>query len=59
MMGVMFILSMCLLVFGIVAAISVAFFKIKFLYTIYALLAAILFMFYLAIDVQVLKLGKL
>ncbi|EYB92964.1 hypothetical protein Y032_0188g1160 [Ancylostoma ceylanicum] len=53
MMGIMFILSMCLMVFGLVAMISAIFFKVKFIYMVYAALASLLFMFYLAIDVQV------
>ncbi|PIO69532.1 hypothetical protein TELCIR_08638 [Teladorsagia circumcincta] len=32
MMGIMFILSMCLMVFGLVAIISAIFFKVKFIY---------------------------
>ncbi|KJH52307.1 hypothetical protein DICVIV_01509 [Dictyocaulus viviparus] len=52
MMGIMFILSMCLMVFGLVAMISAIFFKVPFLYMVYAALASLLFMFYLAIDVQ-------
>ena len=49
----MFILSMVVLIFGIVAIISVMVFHVKWLYTVYAGLAALLFMFYLAIDIQV------
>ncbi|EPB73261.1 hypothetical protein ANCCEY_07656 [Ancylostoma ceylanicum] len=58
MMGIMFILSMCLMVFGLVAMISAIFFKVKFIYMVYAALASLLFMFYLAIDVQMLMGGR-
>ncbi|PIO72574.1 hypothetical protein TELCIR_05489 [Teladorsagia circumcincta] len=58
MMGIMFILSMCLMVFGLVAIISAIFFKVKFIYMVYAALASLLFMFYLAIDVQLLMGGR-
>uniref|UniRef100_A0A914EK52 Uncharacterized protein n=1 Tax=Acrobeloides nanus TaxID=290746 RepID=A0A914EK52_9BILA len=57
MIGYVFIFSMVLLVFGLVAIISMMFFKIKFLYLIYSGLAALLFMFYLAIDVQMIMGG--
>lgn len=53
MLGFAAIAGLVLMVFGLVAIISVMFFKITFLYTIYAGLAALLFMFYLAIDIQV------
>lgn len=53
MVGIVFILSMVLLVFGIVAIIAATIFHSPFLYTVYAGLAALLFMFYLAIDIQV------
>uniref|UniRef100_A0A1I7ZQZ0 Protein lifeguard 1-like n=1 Tax=Steinernema glaseri TaxID=37863 RepID=A0A1I7ZQZ0_9BILA len=58
MLGVMFILSMVLFLFGLVAVMSVYIFKVKFLYTIYAGLAALLFMFYLAIDIQMIMGGR-
>ncbi|KAJ1368830.1 Pfam:UPF0005 [Parelaphostrongylus tenuis] len=58
MMGIMFILSMCLLVFGLVAMISAIFFQVRFIYMVYAALASLLFMFYLAIDVQMLMGGR-
>lgn len=58
MMGYVFIASMVLMIFGLVAIISVAAFKVKFLYTIYAGLAALLFMFYLAIDIQMIMGGR-
>ena len=54
-MGFLFIASMVLLVFGLVAIISTAFFRVRFLLTVYAGLAALLFMVYLAVDVQVRK----
>uniref|UniRef100_A0A915EAG9 Uncharacterized protein n=1 Tax=Ditylenchus dipsaci TaxID=166011 RepID=A0A915EAG9_9BILA len=58
MMGFMFIASMVLMVFGLVAAVSMIAFKVRFLYTIYAGLAALLFMVYLAIDIQMLMGGR-
>jgi len=53
MMGWMFIASMVLFFFGIVAIIGTIAFKARILYTIYAGCAALLFMVYLAIDIQV------
>jgi len=58
MMGFMFIASMVLMIFGLVAIMSMAFFHVKFLYTIYAGLAALLFMVYLAIDIQMIMGGR-
>lgn len=52
-MGIVFILSLVLMVFGLVAIIAVTVFHVKWLYTVYSAAAALLFMFYLAIDVQV------
>lgn len=58
MMGYVFIASMVLMIFGLVAMISVMAFDVKFLYTVYAGLAALLFMFYLAIDIQMIMGGR-
>jgi len=58
MMGIMFIFSIVLMVFGLVAIMSVFIFKIRWLYTIYSGLAALLFMFYLAIDIQMIMGGR-
>ncbi|CAI4223533.1 unnamed protein product [Auanema sp. JU1783] len=58
MMGFLFIASMCLMVFGLVAAVSVIWFKSPFLHLIYAALASLLFMFYLAVDIQMLMGGR-
>jgi len=58
MIGYVFIFSMVLMIFGLVAIISMVFFKVRFLYLIYAGLAALLFMFYLAIDVQMIMGGR-
>ncbi|CAD6196121.1 unnamed protein product [Caenorhabditis auriculariae] len=58
MMGIMFILSMCLMAFGLVAAISTIWLRIPFIHSIYALCAAVLFMGYLAIDIQMLMGGR-
>lgn len=53
MMGWVFIASMVLFFFGIVAIIATVAFHVRILYTIYAGAAALLFMVYLAIDIQV------
>jgi len=58
MMGFVFIASMVLMVFGLVAIIGAVAFKVRFLYTIYAGLAALLFMVYLAIDIQMIMGGR-
>ncbi|GMR58277.1 hypothetical protein PMAYCL1PPCAC_28472, partial [Pristionchus mayeri] len=57
-MGVMALLSMFLFVFGIIAIIGTMAFKVRILYTIYAGLGALMFMAYLAIDVQMLMGGR-
>ncbi|GMS98467.1 hypothetical protein PENTCL1PPCAC_20642, partial [Pristionchus entomophagus] len=53
-MGFMALFSMFLFVFGLVAMISVFAFHVQWLYTIYSGLACLMFMAYLAIDVQML-----
>ncbi|KAK0410498.1 hypothetical protein QR680_005160 [Steinernema hermaphroditum] len=58
MMGIVFIFSMVLMIFGLVAMLSVFIFRVTWLYTIYAGLAALLFMFYLAIDIQMIMGGR-
>lgn len=60
MYGVLFIISMVVLVFGIVAVIAAIAFHVTWMYTVYAGLAALLFMVYLAVDIQVIfeKLGE-
>lgn len=58
MYGMMFIVSLVVLVFGFVAIIAAVAFHVTWLYTVYAGLAALLFMVYLAIDIQV-TFGKL
>lgn len=58
MMGIVFIASMVLFVFGLVAVISAMVFHVRWLYTVYAGLAALLFMVYLAIDIQMLMGGR-
>ncbi|GMR45151.1 hypothetical protein PMAYCL1PPCAC_15346, partial [Pristionchus mayeri] len=57
-MGVLAILGMFLFVFGIVAMIGTMFFHARILHTIYAGVAALLFMAYLAVDVQLLMGGR-
>uniref|UniRef100_A0AC34RQE2 Uncharacterized protein n=1 Tax=Panagrolaimus sp. JU765 TaxID=591449 RepID=A0AC34RQE2_9BILA len=58
MVGFLFVASMVVFVFGIVAVISIVVFKVRWLYTIYAGIAALLFMFYLAYDIQMMIGGK-
>uniref|UniRef100_A0A1I7UN46 Protein lifeguard 2 n=1 Tax=Caenorhabditis tropicalis TaxID=1561998 RepID=A0A1I7UN46_9PELO len=57
-MGVAFMLSMVLFSFGLFAMIFTLAFKWQFLYSVYSGLAALLMMFYLAIDVQLLMGGR-
>lgn len=56
--GVMFVISMVLFIFGIVAIIAVVVFKVLWMYMIYAGLSALVFMVYLAIDTQMVIGGK-
>jgi len=58
MMGFMAVAGLVLMVFGFVAIISMMFFHTKTLYLIYAGLAALFFMMYLAIDIQMLMGGR-
>ncbi|MFH4977991.1 hypothetical protein AB6A40_004700 [Gnathostoma spinigerum] len=58
MMGFMFVATMVLFVFGLVAIMSALIFHIRWMYTVYAGLAALLFMVYLAIDIQMIMGGK-
>uniref|UniRef100_A0A7E4VJP8 Protein lifeguard 1 n=1 Tax=Panagrellus redivivus TaxID=6233 RepID=A0A7E4VJP8_PANRE len=58
MMGYVFIFSMVLMVFGIVAIIGSLAFHVRWLYMIYAGLASLLFMVYLAIDIQMIMGGR-
>ncbi|CAB3397711.1 unnamed protein product [Caenorhabditis bovis] len=57
-MGIAFILSMVLMTFGLFAILFTLAFRWEFLYSIYAGLAALLMMFYLAIDIQLLMGGR-
>lgn len=57
-MGIVFIASMVLMVFSIVAIIAATVFHVRWLYTVYAGAAALLFMVYLAIDIQMLMGGR-
>ena len=52
-MGFLILASMFVMIFGVVAILSLIFFHSSKLYTVYAGLAALLFMFYLAVDIQV------
>ena len=58
MMGFVFIFSMVVMVFGLVAIIGTIFFRVQWLYMVYAGLAALLFMIYLAIDIQMIMGGR-
>ncbi|KAL3984832.1 Inhibitor of apoptosis-promoting Bax1 family protein [Acanthocheilonema viteae] len=58
MYGILFIVSLVLLVFGFVAVIAAVAFHVRWLYTVYAGLAALLFMVYLAVDVQTIMGGR-
>jgi len=58
MLGFVFIASMVLMVFGLIAIIGSIAFKVRFLYLVYAALAALLFMVYLAIDIQMIMGGR-
>jgi FtsH-binding integral membrane protein len=55
-MGIMFIATMCLLLFGlIIMFIGIFTLNIRILYVVYASIGALLFMVWLAIDIQVLN----
>jgi FtsH-binding integral membrane protein len=58
MMGYVCIAGLVLMVFGLVAIMASVFFHTRLLYLIYAGLAALLFMFYLAIDIQMIMGGR-
>uniref|UniRef100_A0AC34Q284 Uncharacterized protein n=1 Tax=Panagrolaimus sp. JU765 TaxID=591449 RepID=A0AC34Q284_9BILA len=58
MVGFLLDASMVVFVFGIVAVISIVVFKVRWLYTLYAGIASLLFMFYLAYDIQMMVGGK-
>ncbi|MCP9262650.1 Protein lifeguard 2 [Dirofilaria immitis] len=58
MYGIMFIISLVLLIFGIVAVVAAVAFHVTWLYTIYAGFAALVFMVYLAIDIQTIMGGR-
>ncbi|CAD5225560.1 unnamed protein product [Bursaphelenchus okinawaensis] len=58
MIGFVAIASMVVMVFGLVAMVSAIFFRVAWMYTIYAGLAALLFMVYLAIDIQMIMGGR-
>ncbi|VDN06072.1 unnamed protein product [Thelazia callipaeda] len=57
-LGILFICTLVVFVIGIVAMIAAWIFNVKWLYIIYAGLAAILFMAYLAVDIQLVMGGK-
>ncbi|CCD71171.1 Protein lifeguard 2 [Caenorhabditis elegans] len=57
-LGVAFILGICLMLFGLMACIFCIFLNWQFLYIVYAVLGALLCMFYLAIDIQLIMGGR-
>uniref|UniRef100_A0A914DTP7 Uncharacterized protein n=1 Tax=Acrobeloides nanus TaxID=290746 RepID=A0A914DTP7_9BILA len=57
-LGYIFVFGLFVFILGIVAVVVLVVFKVHWLYMVYAGLAAILFMFYLAIDVQMIMGGK-
>lgn len=57
-MGIAFILGICLLLFGLMTCIFVLIFHWYFLHIVYSALGAMLCMFYLAIDVQLIMGGR-
>jgi len=57
-LGVLLVASLCIIVFGLVAMIAAIAFKVKALLLVYSGLAALLFMFYLAVDIQMLMGGR-
>jgi hypothetical protein len=56
--GIAVIISLVLMVYGLVAIIGVVFFHARWMMTVYAGLAALLFMFFLAFDIQSVMGGK-
>ncbi|KAI6199311.1 hypothetical protein M3Y96_00613400 [Aphelenchoides besseyi] len=58
MIGVVAILGLFVFVFGLVAIVGVMVFHARWMYTLYAGAAALLFMAYLAIDIQMLMGGR-
>jgi FtsH-binding integral membrane protein len=58
-MGIMCILTFCLAMFGLILMlVSIFTLNIRILYVVYATLGALLFMFWLAIDIQMIMGGK-
>jgi hypothetical protein len=57
-MGVMFVVGIVIMLFGFIAVFVYMFTQIYVVYVVYAGLAALLFMVYLAIDIQMLMGGK-
>ncbi|KHJ77032.1 hypothetical protein OESDEN_23348 [Oesophagostomum dentatum] len=58
MVGIAYVLGTTLMFFGITALIACLGFQVTFLYTVYAVLGALLSMLYLAIDIQLIMGGK-
>ncbi|RCN40110.1 hypothetical protein ANCCAN_13955 [Ancylostoma caninum] len=56
--GIAYVLGMTLMFFGIVALVACLGFRVTFLYTMYAVLGALLSMLYLAIDIQLIMGGR-
>ncbi|KAH7726700.1 Uncharacterized protein family UPF0005 containing protein [Aphelenchoides avenae] len=56
--GIMCVASVGLFLFGIIAVVAYIFFHVRWLYLIYAFVAAAFFMIFLAIDVQMILGGR-
>lgn len=58
MIGLVFIFSIFVISFGLIAALTSIWLRVRVLYLIYGGLASVVFMFYLAIDVQMIMGGR-
>uniref|UniRef100_A0A914GRV4 Uncharacterized protein n=1 Tax=Globodera rostochiensis TaxID=31243 RepID=A0A914GRV4_GLORO len=58
MMGILFIATMCLMVFGFIVIIVGIFTNVRTLFVVYAAIGAFLFMIWLAVDVQMIMGGR-
>uniref|UniRef100_A0A915Q697 Uncharacterized protein n=1 Tax=Setaria digitata TaxID=48799 RepID=A0A915Q697_9BILA len=56
--GILFLCSFIVFVLGVVSVIAALVFKIRWLYTAYASVSALLFMAYLAVDIQMIMGGR-
>uniref|UniRef100_A0A183BKG0 Protein lifeguard 3 n=1 Tax=Globodera pallida TaxID=36090 RepID=A0A183BKG0_GLOPA len=58
MIGILFIATMCLMLFGIVVIFVGIFTDVRILFVVYAAIGAFLFMIWLAVDVQMIMGGR-